>query len=68
MISENGEYVLREQIVKYFCLKEESIGPPEIYLGGRIHKDELLNGVKAWVFGYIQYVRVTVYNVGGYLK
>ena len=33
VITENVEYLLREHIGKYFDLKEDSIGPPEIYLG-----------------------------------
>ena len=34
VVSENGETLLRTEIGKYFELKEESIGPPDIYLGG----------------------------------
>ena len=34
VISENGERVLHEELGKYFELKEESIGPPSLYLGG----------------------------------
>ena len=40
-ISENGEYVLREHIGNYFEMKEESILPPDIYLGVIFHKDDL---------------------------
>ena len=47
-ISENGEYVLREHIGKHFELKEESNGPPEIYLGGRLCEVDIENGFKAW--------------------
>jgi len=35
-VSESPERVLREEIGKYFELKEESIGPPKIYLGGHV--------------------------------
>ena len=63
VISENVQYVLRDHFVKYCDLKEDSIGPPEIYLGGRLHKVDLENGVKAWVFGSTQYVRANVDNV-----
>jgi len=38
VVSENGEHVLRREIGKYFELKEESIGPPQLYLGGRMRK------------------------------
>jgi len=34
VISDNGEQILRQEIGKYFKLKEESISPPDIYLGG----------------------------------
>ena len=51
MISLNGDYILRVQIRKYFELKEESIGPPEIYLYGRLCKVDIESGVKAWAFG-----------------
>ena len=38
VISENDEATLRNEIGKYFELKEESIGLPSIYLGGKIVK------------------------------
>ena len=68
IISENGEAVLREEIGKYFVLKEKSIGPPDIYLGGKMRKLELDNGVKTWAFGSTQYVKAAVNNVKLYLK
>jgi len=38
VVSEHGEQVLRQEIGKYFELvKEESIGPPQLYLSGRMH-------------------------------
>ena len=49
-ISENAESVLRNEIGKYFKLKEESIGPPKIYLGGKMRLVTLENGSKAWAF------------------
>ena len=36
VISHRPDYVLRNEIGKYFKLKEESIGPPKIYLGGKM--------------------------------
>ena len=51
VISEEGETVLRNEIGKYFELKESSIGPPNIYLGGKMRKVVLDNGVEAWAFG-----------------
>ncbi len=66
-VSENPERVLREEIGKYFELKEESIGPPKIYLGGRVRKVELENGTQAWSFSSSQYVQAAVANVEKYV-
>ena len=68
VISENGEKLLREEIGKYFELKEESIGPPKIYLGGKLNKVTLANGVNAWSFSSSQYVKEAVSNVESYLN
>lgn len=67
-ISENPEQLLREGIGRYFQLKEESIGPPKIYLGGNMREVQLENGVKAWAFGSSQYVQAAVKNVEDYLS
>ena len=45
VISENAEETLREEIGKYFELKEESIGCPCLYLCGHGHQVKLDNGV-----------------------
>ena len=66
-ISEHPERTLRNQVGKYFQLKEESIGPPKIYLGGNVRKVTLENGVSAWAFGSSQYVQQAVKNVEKYL-
>jgi hypothetical protein len=68
VISTQGEKVLRDGIGKYFELKEESIGPPKIYLGGSMRQVELDNGVKAWAFSSSQYVQEAVKNVEKYLN
>ena len=44
VVSENAEKVLRDELGRYFTLKEESIGPPKIYLGGSMRQVELENG------------------------
>ena len=54
VVSENGEKVLRNEIGKYFTLKETSIGPPKVYLGGKMSLVELANGAKAWAFSSSQ--------------
>ena len=67
VISENVEEILREEIGKYFELKEESIGHPSLYLGGRVHQVKLDNGVDAWSFSSSQYVQIAVKNVEEWL-
>jgi hypothetical protein len=67
VVSTGGEKILREEIGRYFDLKEESIGPPTIYLGGHLRKVELENGVKAWAFSSSQYVTEAVKNIERYL-
>ena len=67
-ISANPERTIRNDIGKYFELKEESIGPPDLYLGGRLREVLLANGAKAWAFGSKQYVEAAVQNVESYLE
>ena len=68
VISEKGESVLRNEIGKYFTLKQNSIGPPDIYLGGKMSKVRLENGLYAWAFGSSQYIQAAVKNVEDYLR
>ena len=68
VISERGEQILRAEIGRYFELKEESIGPPSIYLGGRLRKVDLANGASAWSFGSTQYVQQAVANVEAHMR
>ena len=59
---------LPHEIGRYFELKEESIGPPDIYLGGKVQKVTLDNGQEACSFSSSQYVRTAVQNVEEYLN
>ena len=68
VVSHRGVHVLRNEIGKYFEMKQESIGPPDIYLGGKLREVELENGAKAWAFGSSQYVNSAVSNVEAFLK
>ena len=68
VVSEFGEKILREELGKYFELKEESIGPPDIYLGGKVSKVTLENGVKAYSFSCSKYVQAAVNNVTDHLE
>ena len=67
-VSEEPEPLLRQGIGKYFELKEASIGPPKLYLGGTVRKVELDSGVKAWSFSSSQYVQAAVKNVETHLE
>jgi hypothetical protein len=67
-IGVDAEKMLREEIGRYFELKEESIGPPTIYLGGRMRHVILDNGMKAWGISSSQYVQAAVRNVEIYLE
>ena len=43
VISERGEKVIKEELGRSFYLKEESIGPPTVYLGNKVSKVTLEN-------------------------
>ena len=68
VVRENAKQILREEIGKYFELKEESVGLPKIYLGGHVEKVKLDNMMTAWSSSSSQYVRTAVKNVEEYLK
>ena len=61
-----------EEIGKYFKLKENSIGPPKLYLGGMVSKREVHSNVtgkvQAWGFISSQYIQSAINNVVKYLK
>ena len=67
VISENMEGILRGELGRYFELKEESIGPPKLYLGRHVRKVTLDNGVSAWSFSSSQYVQTAMKNIEMYL-
>ncbi len=52
----------------YFKMKKESIGDPDIYLGSKLRKVTLPNGVEAWMMSPAKYVREAVKNVMRYLQ
>ena len=62
VVSEQAESVLRKEIGKFFVLKDDSVGPPSMYLGGKLRQVMLKNVVKAWEFGSSQYVQSAVKN------
>ena len=56
MVSDHSKNMLREEIGKYFNLKEKSIGLPDVYIGGKMRQFKLDNGSKSSAFGFSQYV------------
>ena len=56
------------ELNKYFKPKEHSIGPPKLYLRGKISKVIMDYGVWAYAFSSSQYVQEAVANVEKYLK
>ena len=67
VVSENAESILQDKLGRYFHLKEESISPPMVYLGGRVCKVQLEHGVWAWSFSSSQYVQSAIKNVEEYV-
>ena len=67
-VSQDPEKILRAEIGKHFTLKEKSIGPPKIYLGGKVGKVTLENGQKCWGYSSSQYVQNAVKNVEEFLS
>ena len=57
-----------DAIGKYFQMKPESVGPPDLYLGGKVSKVKLPNGVEAWAFSSSQYVQAAVKNIEDHLE
>jgi hypothetical protein len=49
-------------------LKEGSVGDPDIYLGAKLRKVTLENGVEAWSMSPSKYVQEAVKNVKKYLQ
>jgi hypothetical protein len=68
VVNENAEQILRKELGRYFTLKEESIRPPKVYLGGHVRKVKLDNGVECWAFISSQYIQAAVNNVEEYLS
>ena len=51
-----------QQLDKYFQMKPGTIGDPDIYLGGKLRKVQLNNGVWAWGMSPSKYVQDAVRN------
>jgi hypothetical protein len=57
-----------EKLDKYFMMKPGSIGDPDMYLGAKLRKVQLENGVWAWAASSSKYVQQAVKNVVSTLK
>ena len=55
-------------IDKYFKMKEVSMGDPDFYLGAKLRKITLANGVEAWAMSSSKYVNAAVTNFVSHLK
>ena len=56
------------KIDKFITMKKGSIGDPDMYLGARVKRMEMLNGVQAWALSLSKYVQEAVQNVESYLR
>jgi hypothetical protein len=61
-IHHDGVGVLK-QLDYYFKMKPGSIGDPDIYLGAKLRKIKLPNGVEAWGLSPSKYVQEAISNV-----
>ena len=67
VISENPKETLL-RLGKYFPLKKGSLGTPDTYLGAKVSKMTLPNGVSSWGLSSSQYCQEAVRNVEKYLS
>ena len=67
-ISTDPKSVLEKEIGKYWTLKPGSLGPPTLYLGNKVSRVTLENGVSTWSFSSSQYIQNAIKNVELYLR
>ena len=56
-----------EDLDRYFQMKENSIGDPDLYLGAKLRKTTLPNGVQAWSTSPSKYIQEAVRCVEAHL-
>ena len=59
---------IMNRINGYLPLKPDSIGPPMMYLGGKLRKKEFPDGTKAWGLSPAKYVQQAIKNCEIYLS
>jgi len=67
-IADNPCSILKDEIGKFWVMKDDCIGPPTIYLGGKCTEVVLDNGQKCWSFLSSQYVQGTCKTVRNFLS
>ena len=68
MVFHHGALDVLSNIDKNFKFKPNSIGDPDIYLGAKLKKTRMDNGVWEWANSPARYVRESVKNVEIYLR
>jgi hypothetical protein len=66
-IAKNPQAIL-DDVNVYFNLKPESVGQPTIYLGSKVSKAQMANGVECWCNSSHQYVKEAIKNTETYLR
>jgi hypothetical protein len=66
-IATNPKAIL-DDVNVYFNLKPESVGHPNIYLGSKVSKAKMANGVECWCNSSSQYVKEAVKNIEAYIS
>jgi hypothetical protein len=56
------------EIDRFFKMKPGSVGDPDIYLGAKLRRMQLPNGVWAWSLSASKYVQEAVRNVKDYYR
>ena len=57
-----------QKLNKYFALKSGSIQPPDLYLGAKMRRVVLPNGVKAWAQSSSHYIQTVLKNLEEWLR
>jgi hypothetical protein len=66
-LSEQPKVIL-DDINSYFHLKPESVGTPDLYLGAKLSKTTMPNGVVAWCNSSHRYVQEAIRNTEKYIQ